>query len=299
MKRTKHPTPDKVDLILTGDFHLREDQPICRTDNLWTHQWIKVDIIQELQVEHDCPVIHAGDLFNHWKPSPWLLSETILHLPVKFNTIYGNHDLPQHNYNLAYKSGIDTLEMAEALDVMIGGHWGTGDHSQFAGSAIPTIHDWKVLVCHIMTYIGESPWPGCEDPTAEELLDRYPDYDLIVTGHNHKSFTFQKDERLLVNPGAITRQSANEAAYLPCVYLWTAETNTVIPYFLPINKDVISREHIERKEERDARIEAFVERLNTEFEGVIDFRENLERFEKENEVRTSVMDIIWKAIENA
>jgi DNA repair exonuclease SbcCD nuclease subunit len=148
-----------------------------------------------------------------------------------------------------------------------------------------------------MTYKGKPPWPGCEDPPAKELLKRYPDYDLIVTGHNHQSFVEELDGRLLVNPGAITRQEADKADHKPCVYLWYAEENQVEPHYLPVEEGVISREHIEQTEERNERIEAFVSRLNDEWEAGLSFEQNLERFFKENEIRQSVQEIIWGAIE--
>ncbi|KKL99820.1 hypothetical protein LCGC14_1810530, partial [marine sediment metagenome] len=86
----------KPDLILTSDWHLREDTPICRTDDFWSAQWNKVDQVMALQSKYDCPILHAGDLFHHWKPSPYLLSETIDHLQgSRFYTVYGQHDLPQ------------------------------------------------------------------------------------------------------------------------------------------------------------------------------------------------------------
>ena len=121
MKRTKL---NKIPTaILTSDWHLREDTPICRTDDYWNAQWKKVNFISKLQEKYDCPVIHAGDLFDKWKPSPWLLSTTISILPKKFYTIFGQHDLPQHSLDLEHKSGINTLRQAKSLTVIDGYHW--------------------------------------------------------------------------------------------------------------------------------------------------------------------------------
>ena len=102
----------KADGILCGDLHLTEDTPICRTDNFQEAQWRKLTFIKQLQEEHDCPVLCAGDLLDFWKPSPFLLSKIIEHLPKQFYTVLGNHDLPQHSLELLEKSGIYTLQMA-------------------------------------------------------------------------------------------------------------------------------------------------------------------------------------------
>ena len=281
--------------ILCGDFHLREDQPVCRTDYYWSAQWRKVNFIKELQQKYNCPVLHAGDLFNHWKPSPHLLSKTIEYLPNKFWTILGNHDIPQHNLELAYKCGVSTLARANKLTILSECHWGEEPKSDsislaFTGHRI-------VLIWHIMTYQVKTPWPGCVDPMAGKLLRKYPRFDLLLTGHNHKSFVEHYEGRLLVNPGSLTRHDADQINHKPRVYLWYAETNTVKPVYLPIEDNVISREHIERVEKRNERIDAFISQLDSEWEAEISFEENLKRFFSHNKVRDSVKDIVMNAIE--
>jgi uncharacterized Ntn-hydrolase superfamily protein len=81
------------------------------------------------------------------------------------------------------------------------------------------------------------------------------------------------------------------------VFLWCAETNDYEQVFLPIKQGVISREHITHKKEHDERISAFVEQLNKTHLRGFDFRKNLEAFERQNHIRKSVMDIVWKAVE--
>ena len=291
MKRTKqNKTPSA---ILCSDFHLREDQPVCRTDDYEKAQWHKVDFIRELQTKYNCPVLHSGDLYNHWKPSPHLLSKTMEHLPKNFWTIYGQHDLPQHSMELAYKSGIATLERAGKLKIIQGCHWG-----EIPKHLSLTFNMKKVLVYHIMTYQGKRPWPGCTDPMAGKLLRKYPEYSLIVTGDNHKPFVEEYEGRLLVNPGSLTRHNADQIDHKPRVYLWYAETNTVEPVYLPIEQNVISREHISRKEERDGRIDAFISQLDSDWKAAVSFEENLERFFQANQIRKSVTEIVMKSIEN-
>lgn len=296
--RTK-PTDNKTpDAILCSDIHLREqtENPVCRIDDWWVAQWKKIDFISDLQKQYGCPVIHAGDLFDHWKPSPHLLSMTIEHLPANFWTIYGQHDLPQHNLELAYKSGINTLERAGRLTIFNDCHFG-----QFPKEASMLMHlskteTIKVLVWHTFNFQGKTPWPGCEALPANKLLKKYPEYDLIVTGDNHQSFTEEYEGRLCINPGSMMRMTADQADFKPSVYLWYAETNTVKRVYLPIESDVISREHIDRKRERDDRLDAFVGRLNTEWEAEVSFEENVTRMIKENKVSEMIEKIVEKAV---
>jgi DNA repair exonuclease SbcCD nuclease subunit len=286
----------QVDLILCSDIHLREDKPVCRTDDFVNvTQWKKLDFIAELQKKYNCPVLHGGDLFHHWKPSPWLITKTIEHLPKQFYSVAGNHDLPQHNLDLIDKCGINVLAWAGKLTVLdwfskyTGIHWG-----QSPQPIDKNFSDYKILVWHKFNYIGKEPWPDCTEPKASKLLKQYPNYDLIITGDNHQPFVQEYEGRILVNPGSLSRQKASET-HLPRVYLYNAESNTVEPVFIPIEENVITREHLEKEEQRNERIDIFVSQLSENWKVSMSFEDNLQRLEKKNQVRQSVMQIVYKA----
>lgn len=284
----------KVGAILCADIHIHESNPVCRLDDFaGLTQWKKLNWLKKLQIELNCPVIHAGDLFEYWKASPELISKTITHLPFQFYTVYGNHDLPQHNVELSYKSGVHTLEKAGSLKVLNGCHWGQVPDRV---ADVMKIKNKSIMVWHVMTYQGREPFPGCTAPKGASLLRKYP-YDLIVTGDNHKPFVEEHEGRLLVNPGSLFRTKADQMDFKPRVYLWYPESNTVEAIYVPIDSNAISREHLEDKEKRDERIEAFISTLNEDWEAEMSFEENIERFRQTNNVPESVMQIIYKAIE--
>jgi DNA repair exonuclease SbcCD nuclease subunit len=291
----------KVDLILTSDWHLRENAPVCRTDNFWKTQWGKTLVIKGLQQHYDCPVLHGGDLFHHWKPSPRLLSETMNFMPAQFHTVYGQHDLPQHNFKEQFRSGIFTLETAGKLKVLPGIHWGQlPEEMEYASSLdIPyTRKDYRsVLVWHHMVWQGRRPWPGCTDPSAKAVLKKYSEYDLILTGDNHKPFVEEYQGRLLVNPGSLMRQSADQQDHRPRVYLYNAESNTVWPEYLPIQKDAVSRLHLEEKVEREDRIDAFISKLQGEWDAGLSFEANMRQFLEANNILDSTKQIIHKSMD--
>lgn len=274
--------------ILTADWHLREDTPTAFTGNFQLEQWGVVTFIANLQQQYNCIVYHAGDLFNNWKPSPWLITMAMRHLPDNFYTIYGNHDLPQHNLELADKCGINVLQEAGKLTVLNGIHW---------GQTPPENSSAKMMMWHVMTYQGKKPWPGCTDPMAASLLRKYPQHDLILTGHNHKTFVEEHEGRVLVNPGGITRQASDQIDFKPCVFLWYADTNRVEPVYLPYTEGAISREHIDVIEERDARIDAFISKLNSDWDVSLSFEDNIESFCQANNIREPIKEIIYKALE--
>jgi DNA repair exonuclease SbcCD nuclease subunit len=293
MQRTRQ-IERKPDAILTSDWHLRETTPICFIGDFQKEQWTAVKFISSLQKKYGCVVLHAGDLFDHWKPSPWLLSMTISMIPDRFYTIYGQHDLPQHSLELQDKSGINVLRQAEKLTVLSGCHWGQAPNTNFSTN-FEFGEGGKILVWHHLTY-QTKPFPGAEGGMAAGILRKYPQFDLIVTGDNHQSFTEEYQGRLLVNPGNLTRQVADQIAFRPRVYLWYADTNTVEPIYIPIQEGAISREHLEVKEKRDARIDAFVSGLNKDWTAELSFEHNLEKFKQTNIIRRSVLDLVYKAI---
>jgi DNA repair exonuclease SbcCD nuclease subunit len=286
----------KPDLILTSDWHLREDTPISYKKDYWNDQLAFIDSISTLQKKYDCPVIHAGDLFDHWKPSPNLLRETILHLPDQFYTIYGQHDLPQHNLKLAYKCGIDVLREAKKLTILNECHYGQEPNK---GSLFFPKVNKTILVWHKLAYFMEKPYPGATGGNAKELLKKYPWFDLIVTGDNHQTFITSENNRLLVNPGSLMRMDANQINHHPCVFLWYAEDNMVIPYYLPFDEDALSRDHIEKKKERDDRLYAFISKFTDEtgWNITLSFEDNVETFMVTNNTDKEIQLIVNKAIE--
>lgn len=285
----------KVDAIFVSDFHIREDKPICRIDNFNTAQWSKLEEIKAIQYKHDCPVLHAGDLFNHWKPSPHLLSMTMERIPSQLHTVFGNHDLPDNNLNKFEKSGIHTLQTSKHVEVLSCLHW---EQDSDTKSASIIIKDKKILVWHIMTYQGKEPWPGCTDSSGIQILRKYHSYfDVIVTGHNHKSFVEEYKGCLLVNPGSMTRMKADEEDHQPSVYLWSADTNEVKRHFLNTGKNVISRSHItKQKEKNEAYLsdETWSGSLN---EIDISFKQNIERrLSMDDGIRKPVKTIIYESL---
>lgn len=292
----------KVLAILTADWHLREDTPICRKDNFEVTQWKKVDFISDLQRQHDCVVLHAGDLFDYWKPSPYLLSQTILHLPRKFYTVYGNHDLPQHDMLLQRKSGVYTLYAAKALNILPFFHYNQFKYYNFEFPFETEYPIEGVVAIHQMVYQHELPWPGCTDYRANELISAWkkkmePSYKVLLTGDNHKSFVVEDQGIVLVNPGSLTRQKADQIDHQPCVYLLYSDYS-VEKVYLPFDESAVTREHLVNKKERDERLEAFVSSLSQDWEAELDYEKEVEKFLKMNNISESVKSIVYRALDN-
>src|SRR6056297_1107627 len=307
MKRNKTRQTKKADAILTADIHLSDATPVSRTDDYQEAQRKKLAFLCELQAKHDCPVLDAGDIFNHWKASPWLLSQAYQWLPDNMITIPGNHDLPEHSMKQYSKSSLfflDTIERITALN-------GFTPVGELFIVGLPYNHYKKdmdldtsypagryILIIHEMVWPRNNPpWPGAEGYSAQQVLKDNPEFNLILCGHNHTAFTEEYQGRLLVNPGSMMRISADKANYKPRCYLYYADTNTVEPMYYPIESDVHDTSHLDQVKDRDKRLSAYIERMNMEWEAGLNFQGNLEAFFQKNKTPAKVKELIWSQME--
>lgn len=294
--------------LLISDIHLREDTPICRIDNYWEAQERKVRHISQLQDKYDVPLIVGGDLFDTWKTSPYLMQWAICNLE-RIIAIPGQHDLPQHSLKLFQKCGMAVLEAAGLVTVLgvgprnsafnagefdvVGFPWGVKPGSlnrRISGRR-------QIAVIHTLTYLGDPLWPGMVADDGLTLLRKLDQFDLILTGDNHKQFIVEEDGRILLNPGSMMRATADQVDHRPAVFGWHIETNTLERFDLPIESDVVSREHLELHEQRDARMDAFVSRLKTDYEIGFSFEQNLNVYFNKNRTRSKVKDLVWAMLE--
>lgn len=280
----------QVDAILTADWHLRLDNPLCRTDNYLSAQQAKIGRIMKLQADYECPILFAGDLSEHWNNKPALISFALNNLlGADIVSVPGNHDLPAHNMNRIGESTYWSLVSAGIF----------GDISEGEEAAVPE-HDyivhgygpfdkkfWKgevttgrvVAMIHRYVYKGRKPFPG-HLTRATQLMDKLQSYDLILTGDNHIPFTHRIGDQLLVNPGSLTRHKTDQMNHKPRVYLWEARRNIVQPYYLPIKKNVITRTHRDVLKEKKDRIAKFMKRLRKSLNDTgaeYSFTDNMER----------------------
>ena len=277
-----------VDAIITSDWHIMEHTPPCRLDEDFLKlQEGKVLEISDLQKKYECAVYHAGDVFEKPRPSLYLVKWLMDIIPDKFKTILGNHDMPKKNIQLVHKSGVGLMDY-NSLNVIPGSHYGNKNEIH----NLIMIGDRKILTTHEMVWEGKSPWPGCTDPEINELFDKYPEPDLIITGHNHKTITVEKDGRLIINPGSLTRHKADQTDHKPCVFLYDSIKNNAVPHYLKINEGVMSREHIEIKKSKELRLQKFNDSLNMDDVNKIDFVKNVEIILNQNKVGRKIEQII-------
>ena len=290
----------QVDAILTADIHLTETTPISRTDNYIEAQDRKLAFLKQLETQYDCPVIDAGDIFDYWKASPWLIARAYKNLPSEIYTIPGNHDLPEHSMQQYEKSALHVLEVALAIRRLSKTPYDRHDFT-IAGFAYgEKLEDVNadIVVIHDLVYEGNPPWPNAVGYQPKDLFKIFTKPRLILTGHYHMALVAKsKDGRLVVNPGSMMRMTIVQKDYKPRCYLYNFDDNEVEPVYFPIEEEVFDDRHIVEPKEKEERLSAFIEKLNMEWDLRLSFRANLETFFKKNKVNKKVEELIWQSLE--
>ncbi len=275
----------KPTLIGCADLHYRDSPPKCRDDDFWKAQIKIMKWLKRVQKKYNVPMVCAGDYFDYWKPSPRLLSACIRHMPFVY-TIPGNHDLPNHNLKLLKKSGLWTMERAKKVEIL---SVKLGEPYSFS------LDGYLIGVIHRLINHSES------SSTARSVLKEYKDkqFDLMLSGDNHKSFSFRNKRSLLINPGSISRQTADQVDHVPHVVLWDAVKGTTKTLDVPIDGEIISRKHLKRVKDRNERMEAFVSKLDTGDSVELDYDLNMKHYFEKNRTRQSAREMVWESMEQS
>jgi predicted phosphodiesterase len=159
--------------------------------------------------------------------------------------------------------------------------------------------DRQILLLHETVWPGERPpWANGGGYTDKEILERFGTYyDLIVTGDNHSGFVSELDGCLLVNPGCMMRSTADKIHYRPRVYLYYADTNTVVPSYYPIEKNVHDITYLDIVKEREERLTAYISNMDKRWKVGISFKKNLEAYFKQNKTPRLIKELIWQYLE--
>lgn len=293
----------KVTAILVADLHIRDDVPECRTDDFLMAQSNKMEFLSYMKKECDCPVLMAGDLFHKPRVSQYTEALAIRQLPGMYG-VPGQHDLPSHNLDNIFKSSIGVLSAANKIRLLLDDPLVIDYTFIVKGfpfgvpfSSLKTDYKGrKVAVIHKMIHKDQAIHSSIESTAGIYLLKK-SNYDLIVSGDNHLPFVVEYEGRILVNCGSMMRTTADQIDYVPGLWLWYSEENTVERVDFPHEKGVVSRTHLERKEIKDQRMESFVKSVSKSYEIGLSFQDNLEHFFGENKTRQGIKDKIYEAME--
>jgi hypothetical protein len=302
--------------LATADLHLSDRPPICRAG---IEDWIGYQRgllaeINSIAQEHNIPVLCAGDIFDRPRVSP-RLEMMAMEMIGEWIFIPGQHDMPGHDYNRAFTEGsfgvlssANTLAPYTPVGIRVMGNrygdpipvdclyeFGGKMHQQ------PKVNPSQIALIHHLVWYRESPFPGApEEGNVCKLAEQFVDYDFVVSGDNHQSFTYwdprDPDKPLWVNPGPPWRRTTD--AGRPEVVL-VYEDRKINSIEMP-DYGLFSDAHLPVDDtETDERIREFVESLReSEFEG-LDFTENVRRYLTSQECSERAKHKLLEAIEQA
>ena len=313
-----------MNILCSADWHLTVAQPKRRLDVFPETQEGKIDWILETARRRKCrAVVLAGDLTDHPK-LPYhitrkymskfrrltinLMMEPDPAIPIY--AVMGQHDLRYHTNpmntpfaTICAGAGLillnDQPEEINPIDdgcYFYGYSWNDKDYPQVRRKQENTCH---ILVAHKMVIEDERLWDGQENyVSATNLLRTLPDFDLIITGDNHLTFTANTENRALINPGSIMRWKKDQIDHKPCVFIVDTDTLHWDIEYIPIEpaSKVFDLGKMAEDEEKGKRMSAWIETLEkgTDMPD-LKFVENLKIYIKANKVEPGVIGLMEEA----
>jgi len=225
-----------MNLVLTADWHLRDDCPSCRADSDWyATQMFNVSWVVNLANKNNATLCIAGDIFHRPQVSEKLVLDTyeeldrLKHRPIM---IAGNHDLPNHMLSRMNESSYGILAaLLRNSHLDDEGHGWVGnkaDHSDvhyigfnwrynFEGELCDT-KSYDLALCHL-TIVSDIPIAAEKTVEPEKVFKWLPHTKLIVAGDIHRTQCHKKRDRMLLVPGCLNIQVSDMADYKPVVHL--------------------------------------------------------------------------------
>lgn len=298
--------------ILSADWHLRATRPRCRVDEDWHETQRKaVEQVKNIAFEKESDVVIVGDIFNSNTDTSFQCIQIIQDFAKKLKEkhlscyiIAGNHDLLYHSSGNIEKSAIGILFNSENIfpikECFEKHYFNSNEKINYSASNFDESDNMfaEIVFKHILCFPDvKSLPPNLDALTAKDLLEEFPNAEWIFTGDNHHNFSYEKNGRHVVNPGCLLRQASDFKDYQCGVYY--IDTDSDIVEFVPIIDDerFIDDTYILKQEEREERIEKFVDKLKDTKNISLDFLDNVGKAMQENNFSDDMVNMIEELLE--
>ena len=235
-------------LTCLSDIHLRHTNPISRSD-----KYVKTCLRKLEQVVSHCnnrgsTLLIGGDIFDKPDNPIWFVNRVIDILnrsEVEIYAIAGNHDLKYHNLENLKESSLWTLGEAvhnlalidKCNNLMLDGKFEIFLHAFSFGlepSYVIRPDSYNILMLHTPIFEKEVPWFMSDAMTADQLVAKYPGFDLYVTGDVHVQCITNK----VINTGSMMRSTKAQKDHKPCFVTVDTETGKKEITYFEIEQDV-------------------------------------------------------------
>jgi len=269
-----------------GDIHLRVSRPVNRTDDYYETQFEKLDqAFTHFKKEKCAFVLQPGDMFNNYGKDPYSLVYDMVSFLKKYNlliyAVLGQHDVKFHNLSitdtpmqLLINAGFIHL-LTPDKPVNVGANtflYGASWNEPILDPIHTGSNICNILCLHKMVIHRKKLWNAQRDYTQAISLVKQYKYDLFVSGDNHTAFSYQNK---LINCGSLCRMSVDQAEHAPCYFIYDTDTRVLKTYEYNITKDVLREEEVRTTKEDKKKKEKFTQSLHIDFEGEMDYRENI------------------------
>ena len=273
--------------IDASDIHLRFKKPRCRKDVDWMETQKNIlNQVARASEEYDCPILIPGDIFNSS-----IVPEAVINMFLEFCKqtsqdilfIAGNHDLLEHSMEKLNDSSIGVLfkvrELGTSRLVPFEKYGKTFSYANFGEE----IHNpgGEILVIHQLVFPEGFKLPIDNIVTAPDILKIYPEYKWIITGDCHIPYVYKNKGRYVINAGHLNIQKNNELDP-PRMYFVDTDNEIVEEIMIEDDLELIDDEYIKKSEDREDRLEAFVELIETRSDVSLSFEDNIEMALLEN-----------------
>ena len=326
-------SPDR--LVITADWHLREDMPICRNDADWMDvQRGAMKFVIDFANEKKASVAIVGDLFHRSHVHPSVVSmflEEVGRYFVEGGGVYllaGQHDLPYHSLENISKSSFGNLwaliqrhrfdrVKGAYIDFHLGDLEEIGTRLHFGELRVdrPREHSDDCAVTlgggacdcpyqpthfvfiHQLAFKSKKDMPPTDEGMlAEDLAAMFPEARIIALGDNHRHFMWETH----------TKERDQVILNPGCLVRQSADLidyesgfyyvdEEQIDFVVVPDSGTVSNAHLVREQERDDRIEAFVSTLEKGQEVSLDFVQNLRS--KMGQLEKPVVDVLEEMLQ--
>ena len=282
--------------LLTADWHLRGDAPICRVDpdNWLEEQKQSVEQLYPIVEEEHCDEVWIlGDLFHRARTSTEATVQALNLLrgfgktPVR--VLVGNHDMLAHSYSNVDKSTIGTIFALDNVTELRSSSWidiVDGQKCRTVLSAYPfgtepeEIPDCDIWVLHDLVFPDNDARPIPDIGVIAEDLIKRTNARIVATGDYHHGYNREFKGAKVVTCGCLNIQASDMADYKPRVYI--LDTSDLSIKEVPLKK--FGKVHPDPKRESRQSLETYMEGLQAFEVPHLDFIANVEEaMSKEND----------------
>lgn len=264
-------------IIACGDLHLVESNPKRRTDNYFETLMDKMKFTSDYAYQHGITtIIYPGDIFDTHKASNRLIASTIDFFSSNYYfsgeyifAVIGNHDQvyrSEDNSPMQILSASGIIDLLDKEPIMTTNSNRVEFYGCNFGSEIPApskSRPTKCLVIHKMIS-DKDYWNGhVKYSGAIDFLKEHPEYDIVISGDNHHSFTAEYEGRILLNAGSLGRSKIDQINHKPCFFDIETDDLSYEQVFIPIlpAKQVFDLGAVEKEKEENKALEEFVSSL--------------------------------------